>query len=319
MAEENKNSHTHEHDHPEEVHSHTHKHDGVSHEHSHFHQELSHKHPHKHVKDLKYVKEAHLHEHREAHYHAHTYSFERYNDLVSPIHRLDPRIKILSFFILIVAIVLTPPTEYIKFALYLSVITVMVFVSKIPLSFILKRSLVVIPFVLVVAVFAPFISSNNVSGSVNLVGPATETYGLIVFWNVFIKSWLSVLTVILLSCSTKFPMMLKGLTRLRIPSILIMLLSFLYRFAFVFSDEISGTIRGYRARSFGKKHSLKVLGNALGSLFVRSYERGERIYQAMVSRGFDGELRTVEKLSLGSLDLFFLFCFIIVLGLISFR
>lgn len=319
MNKEKKSAHQHEHNHPEEVHNHPHQHDEVSHKHPHFHDKLSHVHPHKHPPDIMHVKEEHLHEHKEPHYHSHTYSFERYSHLVSPIHQLDPRVKILAFFALVMVIVLTPPTEYIKFALYLTIIAIMVFISKVPWFFILKRSMVVVPFVLLVAVFAPFVPSNTISGSVNLGRLMLNTQGLLIFWNVLIKSWLSVLTIILLSCSTKFHLILKGFTRLRVPSILIMLLSFLYRFAFVFGNELSRTLRGYQARSFGNKYSLKVLGNALGSLFVRSYERGERIYNAMVSRGFEGEVKTIDRIKLGSRDLLFFLSFLLVLGLIYLR
>ena len=114
----------------------------------------------------------------------------------------------------------------------------------------------------------------------------------------------SILCFIILVSTTRFIDFLKALEWFKIPKIIIMLLSFLYRYIFIFTDQAMRMDRARKLRTFGKKpfHQFKVFGNMIGSLFGRSYERGERIYAAMVSRGFDGEIKTLNKFHLRNAD-----------------
>lgn len=222
----------------------------------------------------------------------------KYGDLDSPIRRLDPRIKIISTLVFILFVVLTPPTQIRQFASYLAIAMAVILLTKLPLTFVFRRSLVILPFVLLVGIFIPFLRGGESIGSYNL-GPlrlSVSRSGLLILWNISIKAWLSVLAVISLIATTRLPDLLKGLERLRMPKLLVLLLSFLLRYIPLLVDQVARLRRASEARSFGGKglRQLGVLGNVIGTLFIRTYERGERIYGAMLARGFTGEVRTIH-------------------------
>ena len=150
-----------------------------------------------------------------------------------------------------------------------------------------------------VAVFIPFLKPDGPSGGYSLgIGSLRVSHcGLLIFWNVLAKSYIAVLSVILLSSTTPFSKLLRGFEQLRVPKILIMLAGFAYRYVFVLVDEVGRMKRARDSRCYGGKwlwHS-KVIGQMIGTLFLRSYQRGERVYIAMVSRGFDGRAVSLGK------------------------
>jgi len=128
-----------------------------------------------------------------------------------------------------------------------------------------------------------------------------------VLWNVAIKSTVSVLAVILLSSTTPFPELLKGLEKLRVPRLLTTIMSFMYRYIFVLSDELQRMRRARDSRGWSGKWlwQAKVIGHMIAALFLRSYERGERVYAAMLARGYDGGLRTIYLYDFGAVELGF--------------
>ena len=239
---------------------------------------------------------------------------DKYSYLNSIIHRLDPRTKIISFFVYILFVILTLPTHIFQFIAYLIVIFTIILLSRIPFAYVLKRSCVIVPFVLLIAVFIPFFKKGQIAGGYSFgTFRLTVSYdGLWILWNVLIKSWLAVLAMIVLSSTTKFPVFLKGLQKLYIPKILIMLLSFMYRYIFILIDESIRMERARNSRYFGGKYlrQIKTIANLIGVLFIRTYERGERIYQNMVARGFDGEIKVLNRLELSKWDILFSFFFI---------
>ncbi len=136
--------------------------------------------------------------------------------------------------------------------------------------------------------------------------------------NALIKSWLSVLAVIILYSTTPFPNILKALEKLKAPKVLIILLSFTFRFLFLFIDEFSTLKRARDSRLSSPKKFVqwKSLGYLIGSLLIRAYERAERIYLSMQSRGYDGTIRTLDSLIIKTADFVFMFGFVVVLLLI---
>lgn len=246
---------------------------------------------------------------------------DQYSNIDSIIHRIDPRVKITSFITFILFVIFTRPTSFITFALYGALITILILLSKIPIMFILKRSLVIIPFVLTVSIFIPFIKKGEIAGGYSFgTLKLTVTYdGLMVFWNVLIKSYLSILCMILLMTSTRFSDFLKAWERLRCPKIITMILSFMYRYIFVVQDELMKMKQAKDSRSVGgsKWFHIKTLANMIGVLFIRSYERAESVYLAMCSRGFDGKIKTISDFQLTKKDLIFLS--IIIVSLISIK
>lgn len=234
---------------------------------------------------------------------------DQYCDLDSFIHRLDPRTKLVSSLAFILAVLLTPAGEWRIFAFYFVTLLGLLVLSKLPPFYVLKRSLVVVPFVLLVAVFIPFFREGEVAGSYNVwLWQVSVTYnGLSVLANVVAKAWLCILCLILLSSTTKLAELLKGLRQLGVPQVMVLILSFMYRYLFVLVDEAMRMQQAYHSRDIGGSlpRRLKAFGNMIGVLFIRSYERGERIYVAMLSRGFDGQVRTLYPLRLKRADVFF--------------
>ena len=223
----------------------------------------------------------------------HSY-IDKYAKLDSFIHRIDPRIKIVVFFIFVLSVVLTDPASVLPFFLYGTLLFLFIVLSRIPFWFIFKKSLTVIPFVILIAIFIPFIKRDN---------------GVILFQSIIIKSYLSIVSMIILSTSTRSTDLLKGMERLKVPGIFIMIASFMYRYLFLIVDEMQRMQRAKESRSFGKMERLRLirtLSNIVGVLFVRSYERAERVYLAMCSRGFSGEIKTLSSFRLKISDIVFL-------------
>ena len=236
---------------------------------------------------------------------------DRYSDRDSVIHRLDPRGKLVVTFAFIVAVVLTPFSSWLAYGLYFAVIAVLIALSRLPVSHFLKRSLVIIPFVLLMAVFIPFFKEGEVVGSYNLwLWQVSVTHsGLQVLWNIMTKAWLSILGLILLTSTASFTSILKGLEQLRMPKVIVMIMSFMYRYIFLLTDEVLRMKQARDSRNFGggrKLWQIGTVGNMIGTLFIRSYERGERVYASMVARGFDGHSRTLERLCFSRRDALFI-------------
>lgn len=246
----------------------------------------------------------------------HSY-IDEYSDIESFIHRLDPRIKIISCIIFILFIIFTRPNSFIVFILYGLLLIILILSSRIPVKFFFKRSLVIIPFVLMISIFIPFIKQGKVAGGYSLgTLKLTLTYdGLMIFWNILIKAYLSILCMILLSASTNFSYLLKALEKLKIPSLITMVLSFMYRYIFVIQDELDKMRQAKESRSIGGSawFHFKALANMIGVLFIRAYERAESVYLAMCSRGFSGRIKTIDEFHITRKDLVFFVTIIVSL------
>ena len=234
---------------------------------------------------------------------------DQYASLDSFIHKLDPRTKLVTTMVFILALTLTAPNRWQAFAFYFLAIATLVLLSKVPVLYILKRSLVIIPFVLLIAIFVPFFREGEVAGSYNIwLWQVSVTYsGLQVLWNILAKAWLSILSLILLTSTTKITTLLECLVQLHMPRVMVLILSFMYRYIFVLVDEVLRMKQARDSRNFGGSRlwQLRTIGNMIGTLFIRSYERGERVYAAMLARGFDGQSRTLNRLSFRSADTYF--------------
>ena len=231
---------------------------------------------------------------------------DQYSDRDSFFHRLDPRTKLVFALLFVLSVVLTPPGSWVAFALYLAVITGLVLFSKLPAGYVFRRSLVVVPFVLMIAIFVPFFKEGEVAGSYNIwLWRLTVTRsGLEVVTNILVKAWLSMLSLVWLTGTTKVTHLFCALERLRAPHVLVMIMSFMYRYIFVIVDEMLRMKQARDSRNFGggRLRQLRTIGRMIGTLFIRSYERGERVYAAMVARGFDGQVRTLDQLSFKKAD-----------------
>jgi cobalt/nickel transport system permease protein len=234
---------------------------------------------------------------------------DQYSGLDSFVHRLDPRTKLLCSLAFILAVVLTPQGTWKVYAVYLLILLVLIWLSRLPVKYILQRSLVIFPFVIMIAIFVPFFKQGQVAASWDIGSwHIAITYeGLAVLVNVIVKSWLCILCLIVLSSSTKFEQLLHGMYRLRVPQVFVQITSFMYRYMFVLADQAMRMQMARDSRNYGLNRSniFKTMGNMIGMLFIRSYERAEKIYAAMLSRGYSGEIVVVNQLRFRLPDAYF--------------
>ncbi|HEX7975211.1 MAG TPA: cobalt ECF transporter T component CbiQ [Anaerolineales bacterium] len=231
--------------------------------------------------------------------------FDRYVAGQSPIHRLDPRVKVVVAVLFILSNVLLPDGAWLAFLLSTGLALWISDLAGLGPGYTLKRSFIALPFALaaVTAIFA--LPGRPIAHWA--LGPwrltATDT-GLLRFASVVVRSWLSVQVAILLVATTQFPDLLHALGHLRVPAILVAVISFMYRYLFVLTDEVMRLNRGREARSARPAEGggggtlawrARVAGHMAGQLFLRSYERSERVYNAMLARGYQGQLLTLNS------------------------
>ncbi|MGE5251402.1 MAG: cobalt ECF transporter T component CbiQ [Bacteroidota bacterium] len=242
----------------------------------------------------------------------HVDAFDRYHESDSPLHRLDPRLKVLVTLLFILSNVLLPDGAWLAFGLSWALILAMNAASRLGVGFTLRRSFVALPFALA-ALTAVFSIPGRPLAEWHLWGLVlTPTdAGLLRFASILVRSWLSVQAAILLVAVTRFPDLIHAFEHLRVPAILTTIVAFLYRYLFVLTDEVMRLLRARQARSAavpghapggGLAWRGRVAGNMAGQLFLRSYERSDRIYNAMLARGYDGHLRTLNAHTLRSRD-----------------
>lgn len=196
---------------------------------------------------------------------------DRYSRLASPLHHLPAGFKTAATLALIVAVAAAPRGWIPLFAVAAGLLLILAAVSRIPASFLLRRLLLVEPFVIGVALLSLF-----------------QPAGWRLFLILVARSTICLFALILFSNTTPFSEVLAVLRRVHVPGIFVTLLALMYRYIFVLLDESARLQRARASRSFGPRGTRRWRGVAqmAGQLFVRSTERAERIYEAMCARGW---------------------------------
>ncbi len=206
----------------------------------------------------------------------------------SPVHRLPAEVKIVSAFLGVVCVVATPRAAFGVFGGYLALLIAVWMIARIPPTWMARRSLIEAPFV-VLAVLLPFTGGEPYLG---WFGLTLSEPGLLGAWNILVKGTLGVLTSLTLAATTPLRDLLLGMQRLHAPAMVITIATLMLRYI----DVIVGEARRMRLARISRGHDPRFLWQAgatargVGSLFVRSYERGERVHLAMLSRGWSGEM-----------------------------
>lgn len=234
----------------------------------------------------------------------HSDAFDRYHHGHSPIHALDPRIKVLVTILFIVSNTVLPDGAWNAFLLAWAFILVLNGLAGLGAGFTFRRSFIALPFALAAITVLFSIPGAPVASFRFLLWNFIITdAGLLRFVSIVIRSWLSVQMAILLVAVTEFPKIVHALRHLRVPAVLTVIISFLYRYLFVLVDEVMRLLRARESRSAaltGRKGGgsltwrAKTAGSMAGQLFLRSYERSDRVYSAMLSRGYKGDLMTIH-------------------------
>ena len=223
----------------------------------------------------------------------------------SPIHRLDPRAKLLGFAAVTLVAVSAPLSAGPAYAACALALVAAAAIAGVGAGTIWRRARVVLPLVLLVALFLPFARTGGESVE---VGPLTlsET-GLETFATVSAKAILGTLSAVLLGATTSFPDVLHALERLRAPRLLVLIAAFMYRYLFVIVDEARRMRAALLARGYHPRHALQAaaMGRIATAMFVRSYERGERVHLAMLARGWSTAVPRLDPLRLRRADAVF--------------
>ena len=219
------------------------------------------------------------HGHR-MHYHGH-----------SVIHRAPAHLKLLTLVGFMLVVVATPREWYPLFGAYLLVLLVIVALSGVPAGYLAKRMLIETPFVLF-ALAVPFIAEGP---QVDVAGLSLSEPGLWAAWGLLAKGTIGVLASLTLAATTEPQDLLVGLRRLRLPDMIVQIMGFMLRYLDVVTAELGRMTTAMRSRGCDPRspRHWPVLARSLGALFIRSYERGERVHLAMLARGYDGTLPDV--------------------------
>ncbi len=220
------------------------------------------------------------HGHR-LHYHGH-----------SPVHRAPAHLKLLALVGFMLVVVATPRDWFAAFAGYAVVLLVVIRVSRVPLPFLLKRLVIEVPF-LIFALLVPFVATGP---QVEVLGLTVSEPGLLAAWGLVVKGTLGVLASLTLAATTEADELVRGLQRLRLPDLLVQIMSFMIRYLDVVTAELGRMLVAMRSRGCEPRspRHWPTLARSLGALFIRSYERGERVHLAMLSRGYTGTLPTTR-------------------------
>jgi cobalt/nickel transport system permease protein len=233
----------------------------------------------------------------------HAHLFDPFISTGSPVHALDSRIKLALALLFLLSVALTPHGVWAALILDFATLQAAVILSGLSPLRMLRRSGIALPFVL--AAFPLLFTTPGsplISFSLGqwVLTPTGE--GLLRFLSIALKSWISVQAALLLSATTPFPDLLLAMRAFHVPQMLVSVTGLMWRYLFVLADEAIRLIRARDARSGaepgrrpggGVLWRARVTGGMAGSLFVRGFDRADRVYAAMLARGYDGETRAL--------------------------
>ena len=209
----------------------------------------------------------------------------------SPVHRLAPHLKlvaVLGFALVVVATPVDATWSWAAYGGYLALVLLAAAAAGVGPARLARGLVIEVPFVLF-ALLLPFVAQGP---RVEVAGIAVSESGLVAAGGLLAKATLSVLAAVVLAATTEPRALVQGLERLRLPSLLVQILMFMVRYVDVVGGELGRMRVARESHGFQGRHlgALRVLGPAAGSLFIRSYERGERVHLAMLSRGYTGQM-----------------------------
>jgi cobalt/nickel transport system permease protein len=235
-----------------------------------------------------------------------THVLDPFRPANSLLHRTDARVKLLLVVAFILTNSLTPYGAWPVFVLLFALLLSAILLSRLGVGFVFLRASLAFPFVLA-ALPLIFTTPGSALLSLHPVSWAltATTEGLERFASIALKSWFSVQAAILLASTTPFPELLQAMRAVGVPRLLVAMFGLMWRYLFVLVDEAIRLLRARAARSginplAQSSHKPggnltwrgKVAGGMAGSLFLRGIDRSDRIYAAMLSRGYNGEVLT---------------------------
>lgn len=214
-------------------------------------------------------------------------TLEELTNKKTPIHRLQPSVKLVITVIYLITVISYGPGEVSGLIPYFLYPVFLMTFSEIPWKPLLQRVLIALPFTLFVGISNLFFGRNYVA----FIGTIGITAGMVSFCSILIKTILTVMAVLILIATTRMDDLLYAMLRFRLPSILVLQIMMTFRYLGVLAEEISIMYHAYILRAPKEKGiKLQDMGPFLGQLIIRSFDRAERIYNAMKCRGFEGSI-----------------------------
>ncbi|MBW3666093.1 MAG: cobalt ECF transporter T component CbiQ [Actinobacteria bacterium] len=218
----------------------------------------------------------------------------------SAVHRLAPEAKLAAALSFIAAVAVTPREAVWAFGLYALVLALVLAAARVPPRFLFLRLLGILPFV-AFAFLIPFVATGD---RVEVLGIEVSGEGLWGAWNILAKATLGAATSIGLAATTEVPKLIEGLGALKVPAVLVSIAAFMIRYLELIAEELGRmrmamAARGYDPHWLGQ---VKPIAAAAGAMFVRSYERGERVHSAMLARGYSGVMPVLRPAGAGWFD-----------------
>jgi len=211
------------------------------------------------------------------------------------LRKLDPRVKIFLFVAFSLAVAVTPVPDERRFAAYFLFLLAIAALSRQSLTRSIKQTALLFPFLL------------GLGLTIFLFGRETPAQKLNLFLALGIKTFLILLALQLFLLTTEFYRLLKALESLRVPSLAVAIVSFAHRYVFLFREEVDRLMKAKKSRTFGRKkirREITIASHLVPAIATRSLQRSERIYAAMLSRGYDGKtIRTLDVLKLRKEDI----------------
>lgn len=210
----------------------------------------------------------------------------------SPLHALDAAAKLAGLVVFVVAVALTPRRAVGAFAVDAVAVAAVVALARLPVRLVIARLAVILPFV-AVALLVPFVGTGE---RVDVGWFSLSVDGLWASWGIVAKASLGAAASIVLAATTPLPELLHAMRRLHIPRVLVAIVGFMFRYLGLLTDQLGRMRTAMVARGHDPRWLWQVrpLASSLGVLFVRSYERGERVHGAMLARGYIGQLPALD-------------------------
>ena len=219
------------------------------------------------------------------------------------MHRIDARIKAITTISFIVIAMSFPRNEVSALMPFLFYPLALITFGRIPLGLILRKILIAAPFALFIGIFNPFFDRQPVVA----IGPFVISGGWLSFASIMLRFTLTVGAVLTLVACTGMYRLCAALERIGLPRVFVVQLLLLYRYLFVISEDGARMMRSLELRSYGLGTiHLRVYGSLVGHFLLRSMARAERVYRAMLSRGFCGEITIMQRTALRPMDWAFL-------------
>jgi len=220
------------------------------------------------------------------------------------VHRMDPRIKVLTTLVFIVCVVSFGKHDISALVPFLVYPLVLVILGDLPVAYLFRRLLLAAPFAVLIGMFNPLLDQEVILQ----IGPIGISGGWVSFFSILLRVTMTVGAALILIATTGYHAVCMALERMGVPQVFVVQLLFLYRYLFVLVDEASRMVRARSLRSFqGKGSSIRVFGSMAGHLLLRTMDRAQRIHLAMLCRGFEGTVRPFHPLRVRGWEVMFFF------------